>query len=170
MDAVQLQELNIRDLVTEHNVLAAMSDGEAKPLKAWKRGKDKLIERMVTLDEKYGIKKETKTIRQTAIDLLCATDFYEDRDKKSDPDNMSQNKKAFDGVHHPHTNPKGRGRSVGFPYDAIIHSIKEEFPECNTTVACLRWYAVKIRAEEFGYEGLELPQRRPRAKPKSRRG
>jgi len=55
-------------------------------------------------------------------------------------------------------------RSVGIPYDEIIRRIKDEFPEAKTTAACLRWYAVKVRVEEFGYEGFRLSQRRPRTK------
>jgi hypothetical protein len=92
-----------------------------------------------------------KTVRECALDHLCTVDFYEDRAQESghkvDPSDPN-------------------GRSVGFPYDYVLDRIREEFPLCNTTIACLRWYAVKVRAEEEGYEGWRLTQRRPRQKVK----
>lgn len=94
-----------------------------------------------------------RTIRAAAIDLLCHVEFFEDRTKK--PDTL------LNAVKEDHP----QSRSVGLPYDEIIRRIQAEFPDCQTTVACLRWYSVKIRVEEFGYEGLRLPQRRPRVKP-----
>ncbi len=99
-------------------------------------------------------KQGARTIRLAAIELLCEVDYFEDRDKKSGPDNV---------VGH----QKKSARSVGVPYNEILRRIRVEFPDCGTTVACLRWYSVKIRVEEPGYEGLRLPQRRPRAKPKA---
>ena len=96
-----------------------------------------------------------RTIRAAAIDLLCKVVYHENRDEKSNPE---KNVVAAD---HP------RARTVGMAYDDIILAIQEEFNGCKTTVACLRWYSVKIRVEEHGYEGLRLPQRRPRAKPRT---
>lgn len=95
-----------------------------------------------------------RTIRAAAIDLLCRVEYHEDRNKKSDPTNRVE--ASVPGA-----------RSVGLAYDDIIQAIKAEFPDANTSVACLRWYSVKIRVEEHGYEGLRLPQRRPRAKPRT---
>lgn len=94
----------------------------------------------------------TRTIREASLDWLCHVDHYEDKTKKSGPDNR---------VPADHS----QARSVGLPYLSIIDAIKEEFPGAQTSVACLRWYAVKVRVEEFGYEGYKLVQRRPRAKP-----
>lgn len=160
-----LGELTNSDLVVIYNTLAPA------PIKAWKGKKTKLIERIETMRKRAsaapkadavpkpavkrpaGEKSPTtaRTIRAAAIELLCHTQFYEDRTRKSAPDNS---------VLQGHTS----ARSVGVPYDEIIRRIQAEFPGCNTTVACLRWYSVKIRVEELGYEGLRLPQRRPRAK------
>lgn len=95
-----------------------------------------------------------RTIRAAAIDLLCRVEYHEDRNKKSDADNRVEASQPG-------------ARSVGLAYDDIIQAIKAEFPDANTSVACLRWYSVKIRVEEHGYEGLRLPQRRPRAKPRT---
>ncbi len=94
----------------------------------------------------------TRTIRAASLDLLCRVAYHEDKTKKSADDNR------IDG-------DDKNARSVGLAYDEIIRAVQDEFPGCSTTVACLRWYAVKVRVEEFGYEGLRLPQRRPRVKP-----
>jgi hypothetical protein len=96
-----------------------------------------------------------RTIRAAALALLCMVAYYEDRNAKSGPENVVP--------------PDHRGaRSVGLPYLDIVERIRGEFPGCETTVACLRWYSVKVRVEELGYEGLRLPQRRPRARPATR--
>ena len=157
------------------------------PLSGWKRGKGVLIARIEAARKASGKsngkdvsaspmtdtvpeaaedapsnrkvakatgKQDTRTIRLTAVELLCKVEYFEDRNEKSGPDNV--------------VGPKAKNaRSVGVPYDEIIRRIRKEFPECQTTVACLRWYSVKIRVEEPGYEILRLPQRRPRAKPKA---
>lgn len=86
------------------------------------------------------------------MDLLCHVDYYEDRTKASSADNRV-------AADHP------QARSVGLPYLEIVRRVRDEFPGANTSVACLRWYSVKMRVEEFGYEGYRLAQRRPRARP-----
>ncbi len=92
-----------------------------------------------------------RTIKSTSVALLCLIQFYEDRNGEFGPDNRVESD-------HP------GARSVGLPYDEVLRRVRVQFPECETTVACLRWYSVKIRVEERGYEGLCLPQRRPRVK------
>lgn len=49
------------------------------------------------------------------------------------------------------------GRPLSHSYEVILEKIREQFPNAKTTVACLRWYAVHMRAEE-----IRVPQR-PRA-------
>lgn len=153
-----------------------------KPMKAWKGKKTVLIARIQVLREEVldetttgtsddevkeipssiplelevETPKPAGTIRALAIELLCRIEFHEDRNKKSGTLNRLE-ESAIETTEDV--------RSVGIPYDKIIPKIKKKFPECQTTVACLRWYAVKIRVEEQGYEGLRLPQRRPRAIP-----
>ncbi len=51
-------------------------------------------------------------------------------------------------------------RNVGIGYEDIIAKIKVQFPTANTTVACLRWYAVHMRERD-----IRVPNR-PRATPK----
>lgn len=158
------------------------------PLKAWKGKKDVLIDRIgaaraealtealteapeqtaaapatekpdapdvVTSDVTGEAEVPHRTVRAAALELLCHVAYYENRNEKPDP--LANAFKATGDV--------ANARSVGLPYDEIIRRIQDEFPDCQTSVACLRWYAVKVRAEEFGYEGLRLPQRRPRVKP-----
>ncbi len=161
--------------------LVGIFNGLAKPehqIKAWKGKKGVLIARIeVARRDVLGAdtddavaetveadnassdvpqeQSDKRTIRTAAVELLCAVVYHEDRAAKGGPDNT---------VPEDHAD----ARSVGIPYDEIIRRIVEEFPDCQTSVACLRWYAVKIRVEEFGYEGLRLPQRRPRVKPASK--
>ena len=154
---------------------------DMKPLSAWRGQKEVLIDRILPLldsnisilgdgdrkrarteaTEKPEPKKvepvetgndEVRTIREAALQLMCHVDYYEDRNKKAGPDNAVRDS-------HP------AARSVGIAYLDIIARIQDEFPDCQTSVACLRWYAVKVRVEELGYEDYCLPQRRPRAKP-----
>ena len=95
----------------------------------------------------------TRTIREASLEWLCHVVYYEAKTKKSDAENRN--------ISHTDKN----ARSVGLSYSEIIDRIQAEFPGAKTSVACLRWYAVKVRANEFGYEGYNLVQRRPRAKP-----
>ena len=148
-----LSNLTISALVGVYNGLNPNA-----PLKSWKRSKDILVERIedirstivsVIVDTPFR-----PTIRATAVNLLCHVDYYEDRNEKSD----RLTNALADGS-------SNNARSVGMAYDEVIRRIRAEFPDCQTTVACLRWYSVKIRVEEQGYEGLRLPQRRPRVKP-----
>lgn len=178
INVVDLSMMPNSELVGIYNVLAD------KPIKSWKGKKSILVERIEALQDKADAKlvedfgpgaseeptadateeateevsaddtepqKSSTTIRQLAIDLLCKVAYYEDRNEKSGPDNV---------VDEDHAN----ARSVGIPYNQVLDAIREQFSVCSTSVECLRWYAVKIRGEEAGYEGLRLCQRRPRVK------
>ncbi len=136
-----LQTMTNAELVDHHNSL-----GPDAPLKNWKGKKSDLLVRIAALQPTSG-----RTIRECALDLLCRVAFHEDRTVEAGSENV------VDSTHE-------HARSVGIPYNEVIDGILEEFPACNTTVACLRWYAVKVRAQEEGYENYVLPQRRPRAK------
>lgn len=159
------------ELVDEYNGL----DPEKPLSKPWKSGKDKLIAMIEDLKKQRSAEKKAaakkaadaarkqqdleeekdekpaRTIRVASLELMCQVDYYEDKTKKPGPDNRVP-------ADHPNA------RSVGLPYLDIIDLIKDEFPGAETSVACLRWYAVKARVEEFGYEGYRLVSRRPRAK------
>lgn len=55
--------------------------------------------------------------------------------------------------------------SVGLTYQAILDILSEEFPECSTSAAALRWYVVHMRsdADDEGLPWPPLPQVRPRS-------
>lgn len=165
-----MNDLSLKELIGVHNGLAPDA-----PLTSWKQGKPKLIARISALRDTAAAATTTKataatkargakpkatgnkverTIRAAAMELLCHVEYNEDRDVKPSDENRvgAKSKKA---------------RTVGLPYDEIIRRIQAEFPNCKTSVACLRWYSVKIRVEEEGYENLTLPQRRPRVKPRT---
>ena len=41
------------------------------------------------------------------------------------------------------------GKSVGWTYDEVLVKIRAQFPGCKTSIACLRWYSVHMRQDEF---------------------
>jgi len=146
----ELLEKSGSELVDIHNIHCDMEQAITGP---WKKAKSILVDMILeTMPEDKPDEKPTRTIRIVALELLCEVVYYEDKTKNPSDENR---------VEASHKN----ARSVGIPYLEIIDRIKEEFPEAETSAACLRWYAVKVRAGEFGYEDFRLVQRRPRAKP-----
>lgn len=97
--------------------------------------------------------RKRRTIREYALKHLCKIDYWEDRREDPSPDNRVSLRASH-------------ARSVGVPYDKILTAVKRSFPDCRTNIASLRWYAVKVRVGEEGYEGWHLPQRRPRVRKK----
>ncbi len=90
-----------------------------------------------------------KTIKQQSLELLCHVDFYED---------VKQDKSLKNRVDADHPNAK----SVGLSFAVILEMITQANPGCRTSIACLRWYAVQVRAETDGFVGYILPYRRTR--------
>lgn len=133
---MNLNDMTGPELVKLYNQLLTQTGSEAAPLNGWKKAKSILVEMIEELQGQLTDYSRFKrdTIRETSIALLCHVDQVDEKD----------------------------GRTVGLLYNDIVEAVKQLFPEGKTTVACLRWYAVKIRAEEKGYEGLTLPQKRPR--------
>lgn len=157
---VDYNTLTNAELVSIYNTLAKKHKLPA--VKRWSKAKTILIERIESLSAKKVVKakpakKESRkpdpalpSIRETALKLLSHVEYCEDRTRHPSDDNrVSANEK--------------NARTVGLPYDEIVRRIHSMFPDAQTSVACLRWYTVKIRVNEFGYEGYTLPQRRPRA-------
>lgn len=164
-------EMTSKALIAEHNKLAAKLG--CKELTSWKKAKGLLVEAILKLEE-LETEAETeaeaeaeaeaevesaepspvipkRTIREASLELLCRIAYYENRDEKASEENRVEKD-------HP------RARSVGLPYNMIVDQVREEFEGAQTSVACLRWYAVKVRTEDAGYENYTLPSRRPRAK------
>jgi hypothetical protein len=156
-------------LVARHNELLDLLSSDAPRLKVWKQKKTALIDKIEALefdlpDEKVedpippvfstDISEESggiprldifdpseyeefrgETIRETSLKLLCHVERIDTTDN----------------------------RSVGLTYEDIEKTVRHLFPDGKTSVACLRWYAVKVRADEKGYEDWVLPQKRPRS-------
>lgn len=59
--------------------------------------------------------------------------------------------------------------TLGLEYQKILDTLAVEFPEASTSVACLRWYVVKMKenARDEGSEWPDLPNIRPRSKAKA---
>lgn len=146
----QMLELTASELIEIHN----QTDPD-NPITnpKWSKAKTALVD--LIFEAGYETKPEpTRSIRAAALEMLCEVVYYEDKTIRAKKDNV---------VPKEHKN----ARSVGVPYLEIIDRLKDEFPDCNTSPACLRWYAVKVRAGEFGYEDYRLAQRRPRARPQT---
>lgn len=58
---------------------------------------------------------------------------------------------------HVHYVDEADKRTVGVMYTSIIALVRKKFPKAQTSIECLRWYAVHMRTE-----GRRLPQKRPR--------
>jgi len=65
---------------------------------------------------------------------------------------MSERLLAF--VHHVDETDR---RTVGLLYGTIVALVRKKFPKAETSIECLRWYAVHMRQED-----RRLPQKRPR--------
>lgn len=146
-----LDDMTGAELIKVHNDLAdRFEDVERIKAKKWSKAKSILIERIMELrqsvqdleiiqeteDENAAVWLDQKgsTIKETCLNLLCF-----ERGKGED------------------------GRTYGYSYYEILEIVRRLHPGCKTSAACLRWYAVKVRAEEHGYEGRRLVQRRPRS-------
>ncbi len=89
-----------------------------------------------------------RTIRDAAFEHLCTILYYEDCTIDEFPDNLCK--------------PDVKNaRSVGHSYIEIYKMIHTEFPECRTTLADIRRYALLLRKGDFDYP-QRLAQRRPR--------
>lgn len=109
---------------------------ETDPLKAWKGKKELLVAKIEALQKAARPKPKKaevpsgRTIREVAEGLLL--EVVGERD----------------------------GRKIGHTYEAILAKVLEEFPEADTTVACLRWYSVHLNREP----NIKMPIR-PRKRP-----
>lgn len=105
-------------------------------LTRWKGAKDALAAKVATLrgEEKKKRHVVARTIKQAAYEHLLSVEVKD------------------------HT-----GRDIGFSYEEILGRLRDEFPDCDTTDKCLRWYAVQLNTD-----GAKLPWR-PRKPPKRRK-
>ena len=101
-------------------------------------------------------------MRPAVIEALCEVDYFEAKDRRRGPANRLSARQAA-------RLDRSALRSVGFRYDDILARLKARFPRARTTVACLRWYAVMMRAGDDRFPGT-LPQRRPKSIAAARQG
>lgn len=144
----EMNELTGRELVQIHNGLVA----EEAQIGQWKAAKSKLIEKIIALGFEPEAEEVTPkgAIKRKAIELLTTTVGSVDR-KTGNPSDSDDASTVY---------------TVGLSYKAVLRELLEVYPDAKTTLACLRWYAVKLRNEEEGYEGYTLPQKRPQERSK----
>ncbi len=144
----------VTELVAIHNARAST------PITTWKRGKDQLIERIEALPP-VALDTETRSI-QPLKGTNGTTTSVADTDAASyaaavtltavsDRDSIQvASEKLLEAVAYRHD-----GRNWGIPYNLILAEVRRAFPDCKTTVPCLRWYAAKMNEV-----GTKLPQRK----------
>lgn len=93
---------------------------------------------------------KTAEIKERSVKYLCAVIYYEERSLPRGPQNKF-------------SEPSPTRRSVGMSYVDILAKIKEEVPECKTTIASLRWYSGKMQSGDLGPNEYVMPARRERS-------
>lgn len=130
------------DLLAEHNRRAKAAGSPT--LKSWSKSKEALQAR---IDALPAPKKPATTSPDLAVKY--ATAVKATAISPADPI-ATASAKLLTAVAFEH-----EGRKWGIPYDLILAEVKRVFPDANTTVACLRWYAVDLNKQD-----LVLPHRK----------
>lgn len=107
---------------------------ETKHIKEWK-GRRAELEVKLQEARELAKRRSCRTIKDLSIELLLTVDY----------------------------NDAATGRPVGLPYDEILRRVHAAFPDCETTVECLRWYAVRLN-NHIENPGVRMPFR-PRKRP-----
>lgn len=138
------------ELADAFNARAEELDDKER-VQAGEMSRELMQRRFDDLEQRNRGKPAKGTVRHMALELLCAVDYYEDKTQTPTPVNRVP-------ADHPNA------RSVGYSYSEICDAINRRWPNKPdpTRPESLRWYAVKVRAGEYGYEGYQLAQRRPR--------
>jgi hypothetical protein len=140
---------SVRELLVVHN-LRATATGQ-RPLVGWKSGKDKLLARIEALPKIKTDKKPVAAKNDLAdYEATIAAIGVSARDTI-----QVASEKLLEATAYEHD-----GRKWGIPYDVVLTEIRRVFPDCRTTVACLRWYAVRMNEV-----GTRLPKRKRSFRP-----
>ena len=131
-------EMPVADLVAIYNSKAKTQ------ITTWKSGKTKLIERIEALPEPR-VNGTSVPIPGDEYAVAIAAVGASDRDTI-----QVVSEKLLEAVAYEHD-----GRKWGIPYNQILAEVQGVFPDCKTTVACLRWYAAHLNQD-----GVVLPQRK----------
>lgn len=117
--------------MTIAQLLVVFNQMATSPLRRWSGSKAALMAKVDALAATARAQPSGRTVKEAAGELLLT-------------------------VTH-----RGEGnRPVGLPYDEILARLRAEFPDAETTNACLRWYAVKLNQTP----GVRMPVR-PRRRP-----
>lgn len=152
-----LANLSVAELVVEYNAY-----NPAKKLKAWKRKRSDLEERILDIGR-------TKSVDVKGGTSACKPKFPTKPPKKGAPPphvpKAAPNGSTIGGLACSllcKTYKDGYGRPIGLSYEQILVDMKNIAPESNVSIASLRWYASKIKKGKFS--GYLLPERRVRKK------
>lgn len=170
-----LDTMGGKELVELHNMLAKNFEDVKAVKYPWKSAKSILVDKvrelqMVTAMNKQLLRTEEAPARHTEEAPKAAKNEVKSPDVAAT--HLTTEELAFKSPTVRETSLRllchvvsvGEDkRTVGLPYDEVVDLVCR-LHGSKTTVACLRWYAVKVRAEEKGYEGWKLVQRRPRSK------
>ncbi len=116
------------------------------PILIWKRKKIDLIERIEALPKPMnGTSVDIPRLKDDEYAVAIAAVDASDRDTI-----QVVSEKLLEAVAYEHD-----GRKWGIPYGQILAEVQSVFPDCKTTVACLRWYAAHLNQG-----GVVLPQRK----------
>ena len=116
------------------------------PILTWKRKKIDLIDRIEALPKPMnGISVDIPKLKDDEYAVAIAAVGASNRDTI-----QVVSEKLLEAVAYEHD-----GRKWGIPYGQILAEVQSVFPDCKTTVACLRWYAAHLNQD-----GVVLPQRK----------
>jgi hypothetical protein len=125
-------------------LLAIYNARATKPLRRWAGKKSALVERIRRLEPAEKPEKRAErdgSIRAFCDELLLEVNSVDEKSK----------------------------RPLGLPYSEILRRVKAKFPEAETSINCLRWYATKLNNRHRGKNPkakVQLPQRPTAPRPK----
>ena len=127
-----------KELLAEHNKRAKAA---GKPtLASWKGSKDKLQERIDALPAVKALEPKAKA-PNPELEAKYRAAIERASINPADPI-ATASEKLLTAVAFEHDK-----RKWGIPYSHILAEVQRVFPDANTTVACLRWYAVALNKD-----------------------
>lgn len=95
---------------------------------------------------------KAESVKRTSLLCLTLVKYREDPRKPS----CVSNRLPADGSEG--------GTTVGYPYPEVLAMVRDAHPDVETSIDCLVWYCVQVRAGTATFEGIELPRRRERGR------
>lgn len=181
MSTINISTLKTKDLIALYN----QHSGKA-PITAWKRKVSDLVATLVTLQPDLFTAGAVETFEAPADELASQSGRPVDHTEapaptKSKPAKAKKTaKKAKKEANSDRgairrfceeqllkvkgTDPETK-RPMGLAYADILAAVTTKFPEAETSLNCLRWYATKMN-KRTGAEKVQMPTR-PKAKPEA---